>query len=115
MKCYYAHPITSYGSDIEKQDIVLLESLGFDVLNPNQPEYDIAYKEQGMTVFLELVDSCDMVAFRAFPDGSIPAGIAKEVFQAGIKPVIELPTNLQPRVLNVEQTRAQLKFLGRKI
>lgn len=39
LRCYYAHTMTSYGSTIEQQDVELLESLGFEVINPNQKKY----------------------------------------------------------------------------
>ena len=115
-KCYYAHPITDYGTWLESLDTMVLEELGFEVVNPNQPQYDAAYKERGMTVFLELVMECDVLAFRGFCDGKIPAGVGAEIIHA-MKckmPFFELPNPVGPRTLNVEDTRARLKKLGRK-
>lgn len=37
-KVYYAHSLHLYNTPQEKRDIELLEKLGFEVLNPNQPE-----------------------------------------------------------------------------
>jgi hypothetical protein len=115
-KCYYAHPITDYGTSVEQMDIAVLESLGYEVVNPNKAEYDEAYQTVGMMVFLDLVMQCDVVAFRGFRDGTIPAGVGKEVFHA-LKcniPFFELPAPVGPRTLSVEDTRAKLKALGRK-
>ena len=33
-KAYYAHPITLYGSIIEKEDVQLIEKIGFEVVKP---------------------------------------------------------------------------------
>lgn len=116
MKCYYAHPISDYGTLIEKLDIMVLDAMGYEVVNPNTPELDAAYKGRGMEVFIELVDQCDVVAFRGFIDGKIPAGVGMEVIRAleTHKPFFEMPTPIGPRILTVEQTRARLKELGRK-
>lgn len=116
MKCYYAHPLTDYNTFRELLDVKTLRRLGFEVLNPNAPEHDAGYKVHGMTYFEELVDSCDVLAFRAFIDGKIPAGVVKEVERAEKygKPTFELPAPRFDRVLTVEETRARLKELGRK-
>lgn len=115
-KCYYAHPITDYGTDAEASDIAKLEMMGFQVLNPNAPEHDAGYKKNGMDYFKRLVDDCSVLAYRAFADGAIPAGVWKEIRWAAYdaKPIIQLPNLLQAYVLNVEDTRERLKMLGRK-
>lgn len=119
MKCYYAHPITSYGTQEEKDDIQALENLGFEVLNPNNAKYEYAYKKQGVDVFLDLVDQCDFLIFRAFEDerSTIPAGIWKEISRADEKGklVFELPGAIGDRKLSAEETRAKLVNYGRKI
>lgn len=117
MKCYYAHAISSYNTDEEVEDILALERLGFEVLNPNNPEYDAAYKQRGMEVFLELVDSCDCLVFRAFDDerATIPAGVWKEIGRAESagKLVLEIPGAIGDRQCSVEETRRKLTMRGR--
>jgi hypothetical protein len=116
MKIYYAHPITTYDSIIEQKDLLLLKALGFEVVNPNSKESDINYRALGMSYFESVVASCDALAFRALPDGSIPAGIAKEIDAANhySKPIFELPTRVRRRVLSVDATREYLLETGRK-
>lgn len=98
---YYAHPITLYGSIIEAQDLLLLRALGFEVLNPNCPECDDGYKKYGMEYFTRLIHNCHVLAFRAFFNGRIPAGIFQEIAWAETegKPVIELPGGIDRRAL----------------
>jgi len=120
-RVYYAHSLHLYGTEQEKRDILLLESLGFSVLNPNSPETQakcLKEKESGgtgMYMFRKIVQSCDLVAFRAYPDGSIPAGVHKEItdYAEGL-PVIELPNGLKRRGLSVEDTREWLHELGQR-
>lgn len=116
MKAYYAHCLAIYNTKQEERDLETLNRLGFQVLNPNKPEYSQLYQEKGMKVFEELAKSCDLVAFRGLPDGSIPAGIAKEIkaAQEANKPVIELPSCVLRRELDVEQTREYLKEIGQR-
>lgn len=114
MKCYYAHPVSLYGTPLEASDVDTLEALGFTVVNPNQPEHDIGYKEHGMPYFSRLLRNCQILAFRAFDDGRIPAGVSFEIADAIVNKlqVIELPTCMEHRSLGVEETRARLKELG---
>ncbi|MDB5036532.1 MAG: hypothetical protein JWQ35_60 [Bacteriovoracaceae bacterium] len=111
---YYAHPISIYGSAQEKRDVALIESLGFEVLNPNAQEHDRGYKEQGgMAYFEKLIrDKTHLLFFRAFADGTIPAGVAKEIEVMNFGPVIELPTGIKRRTLSVDVTREVLKESG---
>lgn len=67
-------------------------------------------------VFEEMAKSCDLLVFRALPDGSIPAGVYKEMTwaqEAGI-PVMELPSNLSRREMTVQATREYLKEVGQR-
>jgi hypothetical protein len=116
MKIYYAHPISDYNTQNEKDNILKLEKLGFDVLNPNNPAYEEAYKLQGMQVFLDLINTCDCLVFETFDFGNspIPAGVYKEILHAeklGLL-VMELPGSLGDRAMSVEATRNLLKQLG---
>lgn len=118
MKIYYARPISLYGTPQDQRDIALIKSMGFDVINPNKEQLAELYKQKGMNIFTDIIDSeeCDGVAFRAFPDGSISAGVYKEIKAAYDceKIVFELPTITQSRVLSVEDTRAYLTYLGQR-
>lgn len=115
-KCYYAHPLSLYGSPQETADVAMLEGLGFEVINPNSEYHSQQYSIHGMQYFCDVVNACDMLAFRAFPDGSIPAGIAKEVSAArmGKKPVIELPNGIIRRCLSVEESVEYLEQSGQR-
>jgi hypothetical protein len=115
MKVYYAHPITIYGTKQEARDIETLTALGFDVLNPNNPDLALKYEHiKDMSVFTESVLLSDGLAFRAMPDGSIPAGVKTEIDWAkgAGKPVFELPSCVERRWLTVEQTREAIKESG---
>jgi hypothetical protein len=114
MKIYYARPISLYNTKQDERDIQLLETMGFEVNNPNKAELVERYKTEGMEVYLQLARESDIVAFRAFQDGTIGAGVYKEIvaaIEAG-KPVIELPTITSKRVLSVEDTRSYLSLIG---
>ena len=142
MKVYYAHSQAIYGTAQEIRDVNVLKQLGFEVVNPSDQEHQtMAEKilveaekarakaaksqqpfmagkgsEKVMEYFTSLVEGTDAVAFRALPDGAIPAGVAKEIewaSQAG-KPVIELPSGVSRRVITVEQTREYLKEIGQR-
>lgn len=116
MKVYYAHPLTLYNTAQEQRDLVLLQRLFGEVVQPNQPGHDDAYRQLGMRYFWQLAAGCDLVVFRAFPDGSIPAGIAGEIAEAqeqGV-PVLELPNQLERRSLSLSQTRAWLHEAGQR-
>jgi hypothetical protein len=114
MKAYYAHSIALYGTKQETRDVETLTRLGFVVVNPNCPACDAGYKADGMAYFDRLIAECDLVAFRANPDGSINAGVAYEIKCAEDKglPIIELPSNILRRELSVEETRQLLREGG---
>lgn len=122
LKCYYAHTMVSYGSTIEQQDLALLNSLGFEVINPNTPEHakyckeyaEVYGKENVMEYFKALVEDCDMVAFRGLPNGDILSGISAEL-QRAIElnlPIIELPCSIESRMMDYPETKQYLIELG---
>jgi hypothetical protein len=123
LRCYYAHCLAIYNTRMEERDVRLIERLGFEVLNPNcqriKDEF-AAYKTRNpddyMQYFEGVVMGCDVLAFRALPDGAIPAGVEKEVRWAlGMgKPVIELPGALTRRTLSVHATRDYLYEIGQR-
>lgn len=120
--CYYAHTMTSYGSTIEFEDIQLLEKLGFEVVNPSKPEIAAGCKlytekhgwQKVMDYFKNIIDACDLIAFRGIPNGQILSGVAAEVEHAlniGI-PVIELPCSIKKRSMDYPETKQYLIELG---
>lgn len=116
MKVYYARPISLYNTPQDERNVKLLESLGFEVNNPDKAELVERYKTEGMEVYFKLVRESDAVAFAAFVDGKIGAGVMGELqvaIDAG-KPVIEIPTFLPSRVLTVDETRTYLRYLGKR-
>jgi len=110
MRIYYAHPRGTYNTVLEAQDIATLEALGFEVLNPNEPQHQANCQEYAdvMVYFEELVGMSDALAFRAFEvDNKIGAGCVREIAFAKMlgRPIIEMP-NIKPyRNLTIEQTR----------
>jgi hypothetical protein len=111
-RCYYAHALNLYGTPQEARDIELLGRLGFVVVNPNSPEYADKYGREGMKFFVQLASECDVIAFRAMPDGSITAGVGLEI-KAG-PPVFELPSGINRRILTIQQTLETLHELGQR-
>jgi len=99
-RVYYAHPLSLYDKPEELVDIAQLNLLGLRVLNPNDDKVEADFQRtQDFSIFLELAGSSDVVAVRAFPDGKLGAGVAKEAlraFEAG-KPVIEIFGSDDPR------------------
>ena len=117
MKIYYAHCVQIYNTKQEQRDVELLQKFRFEVNNPNQPFHQEGYKAKGMDYFIEdILPGCDGVAFRALPDGSLPAGVAKEIdhFVEAGKPVIEIPGFVLRRRLSVEETRTYLHECGER-
>lgn len=121
--CYYAHPMTTYGSTIETQDVETLEALGFEVINPNSPKYQQKCKDYiaefgkvcVMDYFINIIkDQCNLVAFRALPDGRILSGVATEIWTAkhANMPIIELARSLDERSMNYPETKRYLTEAG---
>lgn len=121
-KIYYAHSMHLYGTPQEARDIATLEGIGSEVLNPNSPEISKKLKkwiEGGknvMNFFDQYIKTCDLIAFRAYPDGTIGSGVAYEVKKAGEFgiPVIELPNLLESRYRSYEDTKVMLQLLGER-
>lgn len=114
--------MTSYNSTREEMDVKILEALGFKVINPNQEKHQkgcIEYGEKNgsdkvMEYFRNLVDDCDIVAFRSIPDGRLLSGVAYEVNHAieSKKIIIELPSTLKSRMMTYPETKEYLIDLG---
>ena len=116
MKAYFARPIHLYKTKQDERDILLIKNLGFEIVNPDKEELQRRYKKEGMAVFTKAVKDCELLIFRAMPDGKISAGVFKELKQAQAddKPVLELPTILESKVLSVEDTRTYLRLIGNR-
>jgi hypothetical protein len=100
-----------FGTALEQLDLALLSYMGYEVVDINTPEVQIAYKTHGMAIFQTMIMECDALFFRAFADGQIGAGVYKEIGYAidiGI-PVLEFPVNAHYRALSVAETRERLK------
>lgn len=115
---YYARPISVDGTKQEERDRALICSLGWVPSPSPEEKAEILerYKAEGMEAFRPAVLKSNVLVFRAFPDGSIGAGVAKEIAwaeAAGI-PVIEIPRQIGRRTLSVENTRAMLAELGQR-
>lgn len=75
-----------------------------------------ASHEVMVRVFKNLAQTCDLLVFRALPDGRIPAGVFKEIQWAveAAVPVMELPSGTLSREMTVTQTRQYLKEIGQR-
>lgn len=113
-KVYYARPINLYNTPQDIRDLELLTNLGFEIVNPNKAELERRYATEGMDVYLNIIPSVDVVAFRSLPNLDITAGVYKEIskaYELGLY-VFELPTIMSKRVLSVDDTREYLKLIG---
>ncbi len=117
-KAYYARPISVDDTPQMERDLNLIWDLGYEPSPTAAEKVAImeAYKIIGMDAFRPAVLECDLVVFRAFPDGSIGAGVAKELAWAIEKkiPVVEFPRQIDRRTLTVDQTRNMLAELGQR-
>lgn len=109
-----------YNTKQEERDIELLQSLGFEVINPNEEWHrESCLKDPDGTTdyFIKLLyQYADILAFRGIPTGEIPAGVYKEIQTATQKgiPIIELPVNPELRELSLVMTRDYLKEVGQR-
>jgi hypothetical protein len=117
-KAYYARPISIDNTPQAERDIALICELGF-MPHPAADDKKVAldaYKVSGMVAFRPYVQRCAALFFRAFPDGSIGAGVAKEIAWAEEMniPVVEIPRQIARRTLSVDDTKAMLAELGQR-
>lgn len=97
MKIYYAHPMSWYGTDREKDDLAVIAKstpVGTEIINPNTPDIvdQVKFsKDAGlsgndiMVIFLNLVAACDAIAYRTFDDDRMGAGVAAELLHAAVQ------------------------------
>jgi len=119
LRVYYAHSKAIYHKPQEKRDIILLNDLGFDVINPSDENHERlckAWPDGAMAYFEHVVKDCQLLAFRAHADGNIGAGVVCEIdwaIEAGM-PIIELPSRMLQRRLSLAQTREYLAEVGER-
>lgn len=85
-KLYYMHPVNTYGTELERQQLELISSIfpTVEIVNPNQPEHQEGYNRlrqatgDGMPYFTELASQCQAGVALPFRDGKLGAGIFKE-------------------------------------
>ena len=121
MIVYYAHCQAIYGTPQEDRDINLLQRMGHLVVNPanfDQKRIQEVKDKTGdvMSYFCDRVLQCDALAFRALPDGRIPAGVGVEITAARVAnmPVFELPSGVRSRTMNMPETREYLEEVGQR-
>lgn len=114
-KIYYARPIYLYGTPMDESNKVMLETLGFEVYDPNKNELLEEYKKIGMTAYYNVIKEVNAIAFYC-PTAEITAGVFKEIeFAKSLNlPVIEIPNMLYKRILTPEETRQHLKNIGHR-
>jgi hypothetical protein len=121
-RIYYAHCMNIYDTPQEERDVLILQDMGFEVVNPNNEDTQAEVKrlkDEGrecMEYFERVIATCDHLAFRALPGGFIPAGVAHEIAHALETDmiVIELPTFSLRRVMTVDETRQYLMEQGER-
>lgn len=138
-KIYFAHPISMYGTAEEAAIVAALKSGGYEVENPSDPVHAQAVPKiraqfsdaaagsaAVMQYFVGICNACEAVAFSPFPDGSIGAGVVKEVqsfLDRGAPAHVVVSENGHVslrqaesldefRCLSVEETRSMLRQLG---
>lgn len=106
MKIFYAHPKSLYGTQIEKDDISLLQKLFGEVVNPGETHHQLEYQSLGIVYSKKLLLQCDGLVFRTFPMGKIGAGIVEEIKYAKElnRFILELPEMDEMRNLTIEET-----------
>lgn len=115
---YYARPISIDNTPQFERDKELIRKCGFEPWprDEDKPYILAEYKKVGMVAFKESVLESHVVFYRAFPDGSIGAGVYEELIwarEAGI-PIVEIPRQIDRRALTVAQTRDMLTELGQR-
>ena len=123
-RLYLAHPVTLYGTPAKTALVQGLTACGWDVVDPEGPEHGAAYRERGMSYFTDMVATCDALGYLPFEDGSVGAGVAREILEAlvrglpvyylmsafgmGGRLIIEFPRVCQMPgpILTIDQTRS---------
>jgi hypothetical protein len=90
MLVYYAHPMSWYDTESERRDLAVLSAHyeGATIINPNSEHFRLLVeqaKQSNKTSMAPFIDFIarerPLVAYRRFLDGTIGAGVAKEVME----------------------------------
>jgi hypothetical protein len=109
MRIYFAHPMSEYGTLLEKNAIAKISEMfpTDQIVNPNSPDITSAVKTlyplMGMDLFDSIARNSDMVVAMPFPDGKFGAGVYSEVAaaqRAGKKIMVIYPQDLEIHNLN---------------
>ena len=80
-KVYYSHPVPSYGTEKEKDDIGRIEGKfgRVQIINPadTKPQHLTNFNNE-MEFFFKQIDKCNAVVFRRFGN-IITSGVGKEI------------------------------------
>lgn len=122
MRAYYAHCQAIYGTPQEERDQETIRNLGYEPIAFGLEIQEAAdkAKKDGFNpmreVFFPLVETSEVLFFRALPDGRVPAGVMGEIIEASRLniPVLELPSGLMSREMSIEQTREYLREIGQR-
>lgn len=85
---YFAHPINTYNTPIEKDciDAIELKFPGFTIINPSDIKYQNEFsdyrskeKENYMPYFKSLVDKCSIIVYLPFQDYKVGSGVYYEI------------------------------------
>lgn len=144
---YFAHPVSHYDMDLERECIDVIYTMLSDcknensflnrtlvdveIFNPNQQWLQNLYKNRKrkghkdpFSIFTEIANACDITVGVAFIDGTVGAGVAKEVDSAVQKGKDVYMIYFEPdgrklfskfediknfRVLSIEETREKIK------
>lgn len=120
MKVYFAHPLSDYNTDYEKECIKSIKSYFHalngkqpDIVNPNKQIHQTNYDMYGMGYFIGLVTACDICVAVPFADEIFSAGVWKELKSVDSKIVLHNGKfrNLKKDdvYLNIEQTRERMR------
>lgn len=130
MIVYFAHPINTYNTEIEKDCIELIrEKFGDNIMNPSDgliqkhlQEYRKNHPDNYMTFFQDLISECNAIAYLPFRDGMVGAGVWFECKvindNGGLLYEIDLENNIIKDIdfgtvdfkkLTVEETRVRIK------
>src|SRR5690606_11353674 len=91
-KVYFAHPVSDYGTALQAAVLKELASSWHEVENPDSPQHQEGYRQHGMAYFEAIAATCDALAYLRFRDGTIGAGVAKEIAAAARagRPIFEV-------------------------
>jgi len=116
LRCYYAHPITLYGEEEEKLDLIDIANAGWAVINPNTERFQEIFRTSGsgagMTACkIAIEEWADILVYRTFDDGKIGAGVMAEIATARNKgiPIFQFRNIRTEWVLSIDETRTRIR------